>query len=339
MFVFCQTTLVAPPYHGCISTGRRLPTYAYDAVGWRRVNELLPSELRIDESTMPREEWMEVGRFRVHLDRHGPEDPPAMLVLVHGGGGNGRLFAPMGMRAARAGFGAVAADLPGYGLTQVPSKRNITSDDWREVLYAVLRAEAERGKPLVLFGGSLGGMLAYDGAAATRLPASLVATCLLDLRRPEVRRALFRSPVMAPVAQAALKLRPVADIVPVPLRWTANIRAIANGPCIADAISRDPQSGGNWMPGRWARSLLEWEPEVPPEEFDVCPVVLAHPAEDRWTDLRLSLPFFERIQRVENRLVMLEGAGHLPLEQPGRDQLAETVEAELRLAVATAGPA
>src|SRR4051812_296462 len=45
-----------------------------------------------------------------------------------------------------------------------------------------------------------------------------------------------------------------------------------------------------------------------------CPVLLVHPAADRWTDVSISLPFFEGL-RVPKRLVMLENAGHFPVEE------------------------
>ena len=61
-----------------------------------------------------------------------------------------------------------------------------------------------------------------------------------------------------------------------------------------------------------------------PEDFDACPVLLAHPAEDRWTPVQLSRTFFDRI-RAPKQLVMLEGAGHFPVEQPGLDQLTDAV--------------
>jgi alpha-beta hydrolase superfamily lysophospholipase len=311
----------------------RLPTYSGEAQGWRRINAALPREMRVPESLLPREEWVEVAGFTVHLDRHGPEQPRAILVLVHGGGGNGRLFAPLGALAAQAGFGAVAPDLPGYGLTRVPRKRYLVYDDWGDVVCAIVEREsAASGVPLVLFGGSMGGMLAYDAAARTRLATSLIVTALLDPRRPDVRRQVVRWPWLGLVGDLALKAPSLADGLPVVLKWITKMEGIANDPRVAEAISNDPQSGGSWMPAGWVRTFLTSEPVVEPEAFDVCPVVLAHPADDRWTALQLSLPFFERLRKVDTRLVVLEGSGHFPIEEPGRTQLAEVILEELRRA-------
>ena len=65
---------------------------------------------------------------------------------------------------------------------------------------------------------------------------------------------------------------------------------------------------------------MVYEPPIAPEAFDVCPLLLAHPAADKWTPLAVSKPFFDRLDG-EKELVMLEGCGHLPYEAPGVFQL------------------
>ncbi|MGI8308467.1 hypothetical protein [Saccharopolyspora hattusasensis] len=47
---------------------------------------------------------------------------------------------------------------------------------------------------------------------------------------------------------------------------------------------------------------------------------LAHPAEDAWTPVELSRPFFDRLAGAK-KLAMLPGAGHLPIESPGVHRL------------------
>lgn len=304
------------------------PTYAVHESGWRRVQALLPAPLRLGsaDAPMPGEEWLDVGAFRVHLDCWRRPDAAATVVLVHGGGGNGRLLAPFGAMAASLGYEVVAPDLPGYGLTRVPDKRSLVYDDWRDTLAAVLEAEAARSRrPLVVFGASMGGMLAYDVTARTRLPAGLVATCFLAPRAPEVRRRMVRWPWMSGLAGPMLTALPfLTDPLPVPMRLAGNMLAIANTPQLARAIAADPLAGGTWMPGRFLRTFLESEPVLPPESFDVCPVLLVHPAEDRWTHVSLSRPFFDRL-RVPKRLVLLENAGHFPVEEPGVSQLRQAL--------------
>ena len=65
-------------------------------------------------------------------------------------------------------------------------------------------------------------------------------------------------------------------------------------------------------------------PDVEPEQFDTCPVLLAHPGVDRMTDIALSRRFFERLA-APKRMVVLDGASHMPTEHPGVDQLEAAV--------------
>lgn len=56
----------------------------------------------------------------------------------------------------------------------------------------------------------------------------------------------------------------------------------------------------------------------------MCQVLVVHPAEDRWTPVEVTRPFFDRLT-VDKQLVLLDGCGHLPYEQPGLAQLEQAV--------------
>jgi alpha-beta hydrolase superfamily lysophospholipase len=297
------------------------PMYANEA-GWRRIDALLPEAMRFDPANAPTEEWLTVGRFSVHLDCMRRPEAAATLVLVHGGGGNGRLLAPYAAFASAAGYETVAPDLPGYGLTQLPNRGAIRYQDWRDVLAAVLEAQARRSTaPIIIFGLSMGGMLAYDATARTRIPTGLVATCFFDPRQPAARRGGARWPWMVPVIEPLLMNLPTfLQGLPVPMRLVINMRGVSNDPKLSQVIATDPRAGGSAMPAGFLRTFVASEPLVPPEVFNVCPVLLVHPADDRWTDVAISRPFFDRL-KAPKRLVMLGNAGHFPIEEPGVREL------------------
>lgn len=300
------------------------PTTYDQTTAWKTRQALLPEPMRI--RTRPREEWIDVGRLRVHLDVHGAGDAPATLVLLHGGGGNGRLLAHYGQVAAAAGFRAVAPDLPGYGLTQAKPKRKVVYGDWRAIAAGTVGHVADQtGKPVVVLGLSMGGMLAWDAAAMTGKASSVLVTCLMDPRRRDVQRNLVRWPWLAPMTRALFRLRPISDRAVVPMGWTSNMAGIANDAAVTRSIVRDRLAGGTWMPGRWVRTYLTAEPVMAPADFTVCPVTLAHPAEDRWTTPDLSVPFLESLTGVRTHYELLDGAGHFPLEEPGRSRLDELI--------------
>jgi pimeloyl-ACP methyl ester carboxylesterase len=54
-------------------------------------------------------------------------------------------------------------------------------------------------------------------------------------------------------------------------------------------------------------------------------VLLTQPAADRWTPYELSRPVLDKITKVPVKCVMLENAGHYPLEEPGLTQMRDAI--------------
>jgi pimeloyl-ACP methyl ester carboxylesterase len=68
---------------------------------------------------------------------------------------------------------------------------------------------------------------------------------------------------------------------------------------------------------------MKTNPEIEPENFTMCPFLLIHPENDKWTPVRLSHLFFDKL-KCKKEIVLLENAGHVPIEQPGLRQLEES---------------
>lgn len=249
------------------------------------------------------------------------------IILVHGAGGNAAAMWPYSAGLSAIGALVTVPDLPGYGHTVTPRAGTIRYDDWRRVITDLVRAEDDP-RPLIIVGASMGGMLAYDAAATTRLAAAVVVTCLLDPRDAAVRSRLTWHPSLARMAGPALRAiaGPFANLR-LPIRWIADMRQIANDPALVREVLRDRRGGGGRVSLGWMRTFLESVPTVEPEEFRT-PILMAHPADDRWTPLAISTPFFDRIASPKS-LVILEGCGHFPIEEPGVSQLMAAV-AEVR---------
>ena len=101
--------------------------------------------------------------------------------------------------------------------------------------------------------------------------------------------------------------------------------ALVNDKAALKVFMQDKSSAGNWASMKFLSSYLGYQPATEPEEFEVCPILLTQPAADRWTPLHLSELFLKRVGRVTTRVVMLENAGHYPLEEPGLTQMQEAV--------------
>ena len=296
-----------------------------DEPAWRRIYAALPEPLQPPEPLSVQEEWRSHAGFDVHIDRWTAPGAKAHIVMLHGGGGHGRLLGPLARRLTFRGFEVVCPDLPGYGLTQCPAKHAVRYADWRAVAADIIKAERARGGALFVYGLSMGGMLAYDAVAETGAADGLIATCFLDPTLAVVRRSVVRWPFMASLIDSIFTITPgFLDGLPVPMALAGNMKAIANARPVVRAIIADRAAGGNWMPTGFLRTWLQTPPALAPELFDICPVLMAHPADDRWTKVEVSDRFFSRLG-AEKRRVMLDGAGHFPIETPGRDQLDDAI--------------
>lgn len=314
-----------------VAAAPRAPRRTYAELHeWRRYQEFFPERLRCAPATTPREEWWSWNGVDVHLDRLPVAESPIKVIVLHGVGAYGRVMAPVAVVAQRHGWETVAPDLPGYGLTPV-ARRRMVFPLWVECITALIEAEiAKDGRPVVLFGVSVGGIVAYHAAARSKRVVGLVATTLADPREQDVRRGLARTDLLGAVGFPLLEaLRPVTDGLPLPMRLLSKMDRISNKPELSALCAGDPLGGGSWVPARFLRTFVRAAPDVEPEDFRVCPVLLAHPGVDRMTDIALSRGFFARLGGPK-RMVVLEGASHMPTESPGVEQMEEAIVSFVR---------
>lgn len=297
---------------------------------WRLYQPYLPAAMQIGPGQEPAEEWFHWRGADIHLDRYAASRASLTVMLLHGGGGCGRLLAPYGRMLHKQGYDVVAPDLPGYGLSVAPPEL-LSYDAWVDCVVDLAAAETKRtNRPVVLFGMSIGGYLAYLAAAKSQHVdeaniAGVMATTLADPRLPIVRDQFARHPLLNRMLSPFLPLVASAfGDVRLPIRWFANMRRIANHPEACRLLASDPVGGGNRVSISFMQSLLSIAPTIEPEQFDACPVLLVQPGADRWTTLEASLPVFDRL-RVPKRLVVLDGCGHYPMEQPGVAQLEQVM--------------
>ena len=304
---------------------------------WRRYQPYFPESMRCTPATTPREEYWRWRDLDVHLDRVDVAGAGLKIVVLHGAGAYGRVMAPAAVLAQRYGYSTVSPDLPGYGLTRV-ARRDMTYALWIDCVCDLVRAERARdATPIALFGVSLGGLLAYQAAARLqREIVGLVATTLADPRERAVRKGFARNALLGTAGLWLLeRLAPLTDGLPLPMALMSRMHRISNQPALSALVQADRLGGGSWVPARFLRTLMTTAPAVEPEDFAACPVLLAHPGDDRMTDIALSRRFFDRLA-APKRMVVLDGASHMPTEHPGVDQLEAAVAeflGELKLPV------
>ncbi|MFF4569493.1 alpha/beta hydrolase [Streptomyces sp. NPDC001410] len=270
----------------------------------------MPARLRLTDDTAPEEEFWTWRGHRVHLDRYPNPKAGAKVVLHRGVGTNGRQMSLiLGAPLARRGFETVALDNLGYDLTQVRPGTTPSYDDWGDLVVDFLAHEQSRDdRPIVLSGLSAGGMLTYHVAAKAPRGTlrGIVGMTFLDQRDQQVRDETAHDRLTARAGVPFMGL-------------------LANDPAAMKVLMKDRTSAANWGSVRFLDRYMNYAPAVEPEDFDACPVLLTQPAEDRWTPPHPSVPVLSRITKVPVDTVMLDNAGHYPLEEPGLGQMQDAI--------------
>lgn len=286
----------------------------------RRYARFLPAQHRA-EQIRPASTWWSWRGSEVHIARVTAPDSDIRVLVLHGAGGYSGALWPMAAAAAAEGVEVLVPDLPLYGYTAEPRPATVRYDDWVDLVCDLIRAEhRDDDRPLIVFGASMGGLLGYEAAARTGLVSHVVATCLLDPADPAARRAAARfSPVGTAGPGLLRTVDPWLGRLRVPIRWLVKMTAMSGNRELARLCATDPLGGGVRVPLGFLCSWLNFA-HARPETFDTAPVTLVHPDADRWTPAALSLRFLDRIA-APTRLVMLDGCGHYPVEEPGLSQL------------------
>jgi pimeloyl-ACP methyl ester carboxylesterase len=308
-------------------------TYENEIV-WREMQQYLPPEFQWGEGQRPEEEWWNWNGHRIHLDTYRNPGARVKVILFHGVGTNGRQMSMIvGAPLARRGYETIAVDMPEYGMTEVATGALVRYDDWVRAGSDLIDAElAKDNRPIVLYGLSAGGMLTYHVAALNRKVKGIVGMTFLDQRVAQVRVETALNPFVGRVGAPMLNVAAKTPLkyVRMPMTVASKMSALLNNEGALKVWLSDRRSAGNAMTMAFLSSYVSYQPVTEPADFDVCPILLTQPAADRWTPLHLSEPFLNRIQQVPVKVVMLESAGHYPLEQPGLSQMVDAIDAFYR---------
>lgn len=283
----------------------------------------LPASWRDRVDLEPTSTWWAWRGHEVHVLRRVNLDAPVRVILVHGAGGHSAALWPIASLLPEDQFEITAVDLPLYGKTVSPDPAAVQYQDWVSLLCEFVGDEDD-GRPLVLLGASMGGMLAYEVAARTGLSTAVVATSLLDPRDARVRAVITR------FGPFGILGGPLARFLPsalarrrMPMSWVAALSKMSRHPGLSQLCTADPCGGGASVPIGFLTSFMTYR-HAPPERMTT-PVTLAHPAKDAWTPVEVSTRWLSRIA-APAELIMLRECGHFPIEDPGLTDLVQAVE-------------
>lgn len=306
-----------------INSGSNPFSYNNDPT-WKKLQAFLPSAYGMTDYQTPAESVWHWQNYQIHVERYARPASPVRVVILHGLGTDSRQTSLLiGRPLSEAGYETIGLDLPPFGMSQYQGEKPIVYEDWVNLVIHFLEAEQRKDKrPIILFGFSTGGMLAYDVAAKYHRVAGIAGTSFLDQRLPSVRDmttswfiSRMASPMAGNTAHSAM------GKVKVSMDWVFKTKAMMNNPDAVNILRDDPRSAGSDVTIKFLNSYLNYKPAVEPEGFTTCPILLLQPAKDRLAPYELSAITLRKIRLVHLTTAFLPEAGHIPLEKDGLDAL------------------
>ncbi len=292
-----------------------------DSPSWHRYRDILQDSFNLTLTHQPIETWSTVRGHEVHIDDWQPDGRvKGTVILVHGGGGHGRILAPLGDLAASLGWRALAPDLPGYGLTKPATNFHWDYAEWPAVVAELV---GRSNGPVVLIGLSVGGLTAALAAhQASSKVAGVIVTTLLDMGKPSVFMRAARWRWLGAASLLGFRLLPwFTDRIALPLRLAAPMNRMSSDDAMSQYFASDPLLGGMRVPSRFFRTLHAVKLDSIVTD---CPILLVHPGADAWTPTAMSRPTFDKIQGNKQFRELTNGS-HLPLESPAQEELYEEI--------------
>jgi alpha-beta hydrolase superfamily lysophospholipase len=294
---------------------------------WVQLQRYLPPAYRWEPGFAPTEESFHWRNSDIHVDRFENPASPCKLILHHGVGTNGRLLQLIaGAPLAKLGFEVAAVDMPLYGMTR-NGEPGIRWEDWVEIGSEFLeREKSADSRPVFLYGLSAGGMLAYNVACETRKVSGIIGMCFIDARSPLARMRMSDRPRMDEVAFKMLAAMPDGMLrnMRVPMKHLVKMKALVNDDRALRLLMKDKHSAGASVTLEFVDSMIQYPPTIAFEDFDLCPVLLTQPGDDRWTPFSVTEPFWRRL-RAPKKIVTLDNSGHYPIEEPGLTQMRDAI--------------
>lgn len=292
---------------------------------WREIQSFLPQGYQLTDATLPKEERWEWQGNQIHLDAYRNPSAKAKVILFHGVGTNGRQMTTIiGKPLADDGFEVIALDMPIYGETAVNKNMTVTFSDWVECGNDYVNYELSRDKrPIFLYGLSAGGMETYFVAAKNKKIKGIIGMTFLDQREKAVRMTTTKNWFWGTFGTGLATMCCCMGLSKFKMKMSvcSKMNTLCNDENALKAMLKDKTSAGNRVNMKFLSDYMTYIPEVEPEDFDVCPIILTQPENDRWTPEFLSDIVLDKVKKVPVKKVKLRNGSHYPIEEEALDDL------------------
>lgn len=246
-----------------------------------------------------------------------PDEPVALVLIVHGYGDHSARYESQALHLARNGYAVQTFDLRGHGRSQGKRCFVRAFDDWLDDLEAVLRRAMRRwpGKPAFLLAHSLGALVASlfaidDRAEISGLVLSAPAVKLgQDFSQIEIRASLVLGRLIPHFPMAGVKSA-----------------SVSRDPAVVEDYRTDPLVHHGSTPARTASEVVRaiWRVQRDAGKIST-PLLLMHGGEDQVADIEGSREFFARVRSEDKHLRVFDGLYHDIMNEPEKASVLEEI--------------
>jgi alpha-beta hydrolase superfamily lysophospholipase len=251
--------------------------------------------------------------------------PQGAFVIMHGLKDHSARYADFATKLAALGFSVYAFDLRGHGHS---SGARVAPDDWTDYVgdldrFLTMVEQREPGKPVFLFGHSMGGAIAARTA---------------EIHQPRIAGLILSGPALAidapPLLIAATRM--TGFLMPRFPALKLDDDDFSSVPGAGAAIANDPYVSDPPAPARTAAGLVDGMRAIWADADKLTmPVLAMHGSADRLTAPSGSRALIERIPSTSKSFVLFPGFFHDLLHEPKH---AEVEQAIVSFLAARVGP-
>jgi alpha-beta hydrolase superfamily lysophospholipase len=242
------------------------------------------------------------GELRLYFQGWRPNgEPKGVLPIVHGFGEHSGRYENVVKYLVRSGYAMYSFDLRGHGRS--PGQRGHINDwvELRQDVHEFVRVVSQRepGRPIFLFGHSLGGLIVLE--YVLHYPEGLHGVIVSGAALSQTGL----SPVLFTLSRIMSRVWPTFSI-----DTKLDVSTISSDQAVVQAYRDDPlvHSLGTARLGTEVVAAQQWTQEHA-AEFSV-PLLMVHGCEDRLIPLAGGREFYEHVTLADKELTEYEGAYH-----------------------------
>lgn len=247
--------------------------------------------------------------------------PQAVLLIVHGLGEHSGRYVNVVNRFVPLGYAVYGLDYLGHGKSEGVRMYVERFSDYTEPLTTYLEMVRgwQPGKPIVLFGHSMGGLI-----AAAYLLDHQDAFVGAVISAPSVKVPATISPLTLAMARILSRLMPKTGLA------ALDPHLVSRDPAVVQAYIDDPLVYKGKSTARLGAELIRAIHRVQAEAAKIhLPVLIIQGGEDRLVDPAGAQFLYGQISSKDKTLKVYDGFYHEVFNEPGRAQVLDDVQAWL----------